>query len=630
MSDLPDISNVWGQTLRDLTSPEADVQRQNALLLQKQNRLADLQYQYQAALPAALGATMGGGSAPSGGGSDSDSGFGDVEVGSNAHGSQPASASDESSGVSLNPAASLHNFQARYAPIPSSIPYSPQEQQALAMAALSKNQEAVDLIKARHQMQIDGINQSRATQAQQHYNGLVGIATAPDGRALDALALMDPKQAERLRGMGLSDNQVRNYAAQMAGQLHVGAQLGVEFKDDGTARDKATGRDIPGYDAAVGLGPKERVELTKASTERVDGYVDGVAAKVPRYKSEGYDTPAAWVQDHAQMAAKLQAGLPVGSPAAAAPVTAAGATSPQVPNSAPQATSSAGAAPTVPWLRPQPTAQPAPASNQAQQKPWKQPQGPLQDWRTLNADPKVFSDPEFRLQTPKIPAGQAMPPAVQDEQKAIAKSRTDLLQEQSDNTKAAGQALRYYSLATDVLNTGNVTTGWSQEHINGMAAALQQVGIPTAWLGDPAKSAELVKALTNAGLNNIKATFGKTTQNEVFLQLSHASPNADMPLPALRRLINDQTQNLIYDIHSSDRANKYLAAGNDPRKFDTWNQRYFPREKDAVTPQPSNSNKPPQAAAVKPDSGGFIPGRLYPGANGAKARYMGNGQWQVQ
>jgi hypothetical protein len=407
---------------------------------------------------------------------------------------------------------------------------------------------------------------------------------------------------------------------------------------------------VPGYDAAVGLSAKDRAsvitELQKPTTINTNGVPSTVPAwqamrgpngrpftsiddavqattamanthnladprdvvhvathlangvpfsdmpAPPSYTSTG--TADQWPQHKADALAPAQPGAPGPTPGTAPP----GA---QAPGS-----TSSGASAVARLYSGSLGQQPAPVAPGAT-APAPQSRGPAPSATAPNPQAvlaqippeqrQAYSDPAYQLpsQGPVRP-GVGVAPEVQQTRNDVAKAASTLLDDQSANAKAAGAALRYYALAKDVLDSGNVTTGWSQEKLNQTASALQQFGIKTSMLGDPSKSAELVKALTNAGLQNLKTVYGaRITQSEVFLNLQHANPAADMPLPALQRLIGDQVDNLKYDLATAQRARPYLATGNDPRSFDDWNQKHFPREQLAVTPQ---------AGGAQPSGGG--------------------------
>jgi len=625
MADIPDYTGVLQQTLannaqimRDNFSPAADLTRAQTADQNIKNQVASLQLEYMKQLPTALANLSG--QSPSNG--------------------NDALSGDSDSGHDVSGTA-MQTLQARYAPLPMTT-LSPSEMQAATLANLSGQPQLADLIKTQHTQKIDAANQQRAALARRQYNDFYGIATAPEGQALNVLSLTDPDAAKRLGDAGASDDDVRAWASKLAGQLHVAARLPVEYDKGGIAVDKDTQQEIPGFDHSIGLTADQRAQILKDSNAQVKVDLPDGSTKTmfqwqadnllqgTRYQS-GNDRLSAFV-DHANDLRNGRFGAP---PAASSPTPVGRLFAGQGgPSAAPQSGSPpAPAAPTAP--RPQPT--PAQTPQQQNSNAWRQPRNATEDWRALNANPQVWRDPDFQLRAPSGAPGQSATPGALQEQKNIADSKSDLLKQQGDNAKAAGQALRYYSLAADVLNSGGVTTGWGQHHIAQFSSALQQIGIPTSWLGDPSKSAELVKALTNAGLQDLKSTYGtKVTQNEVFLNLEHANPNADMPLPALRQLINDQTQNLIYTVHSAQRVGKYLAAGNDPRSFDNWNQKYFPREIEAGPQQSGGGQSSAPAPAprrlgtsAQPDSSGFVVGRTYRDkATGRTAVYQGNGAWQ--
>lgn len=464
----------------------------------------------------------------------------------------------------LNESGARQHVFSQFAPMPDV--WTPQEQQARVMAAMSGVPGAVDAVKSQHDTRISSINAARTKAAQQQYNDLYAVATAPEGRALDALSLVDPQNAERLRSAGVSDDNVRDHAERLAGITHSVAGLPVEYRSDGVAVDKTTQQPVPGYDTATGLSASNRADLVKAAeTMTTVKQSDGSEKNEPQWQADGAPSLEAWVARAGQVATSRGV-----SPAAV--VAGAAAARAQQP----------------PAAAPAPAAVP-PATPAAQ-----------------NPAMKPYMDADYKLPNPAVRTGVSATPGEVTEQQAVAKSRSDLLEEQSDNAKAAGQALRYYTLAQKIINSGGAITGWRADEISQAKMALQQFGIDTSMFGDPSKTSELVKQLTNAGLQNLRSTFGaRIAQSEVFLNLNKASPSANMPLPAIRQLINDQVDNLHYDVATAVRANRYVSTGNDPRKFETWNQQYFPREKVAVDQGGGNGGN--QSA---PSGGGSAPVRV--------------------
>jgi hypothetical protein len=631
MADWTDLIAENNAASSPETTARTGLLNQQTVLMQQQaqeaamkNRILSLQLQYQQALPRALAASMSGsGSQTPTAGEDSgfsevqtpepgseDSGFSEVqtpEPGSNASGSSPAAGD-----ITLNPAAAVMHMQARYAPVPAGV-YTPAEQSTMAMAALSGNPATVDLVKQQHQMRVDAINQTRAKAAQQQYNDLYAITTAPEGRAFDALSLVDPDEAARLKQAGATDDDVRHFAAKLAGALHVGAQLPVEYRKDGVAVDKTSQQEVPGYDTAVGLGPDERVALTKAATENVDTFENGAAAKKPRWQVEGASSASDWIQQHATLAQTMSAGLPSpsGAPNAAVQFFNGGAVPP------------AGAPP--PQQQQAPQGGQAPIGPPSTQRPPQQPALPS----PAPVDPvmrQALSDTSYRLSTPTIPRGQSATPAQGDQQKATVAARTDLLKDSADATSSAAQSLQYLQAAKAVMATQSKSApaGLSAPAQAIVSRAADALGIG----GDYAtRYQELAKYLGNSALASAKQTYGaRMTQSEVGLQLNELSPSTKMTDAAINDLLDTNVRNAQYTIATARRVRPYLTAGNDPQSFAEFNEQYFPRAQTVNGPTPSASLRGDRTGAD--NNGGFVVGRRYRDAQGRTAVYMANGQWQ--
>jgi hypothetical protein len=291
MADLSDYTSLLGQTLRDL-GPEGDLLRQQTVGASIDNRTKALQLQYLQQLPGALASSSGGASASPDGSGAGSSLPNSADPEDWAH-ITPGQDTDSDHGV--NGVALTQHLQARYAPLPVKV-YTQPEWNAMNVASAAGKPEVAKMIADRHQMQVDAINQQRTTGAQQKYNDLFGVLTAPDGRSLDALSLVDPDAAKQMQAQGASDTDVRHFAAQMAGALHIAARLPAEVrKEDGVAVDATTKQPIPGYNLAVGLGPEQLSALMKEATKltTIKG-PDGRDIQVPTWKAEGADSASDW------------------------------------------------------------------------------------------------------------------------------------------------------------------------------------------------------------------------------------------------------------------------------------------------------------------------------------------------
>jgi hypothetical protein len=582
MADISDVETA----LNSQFSPQADFMRQQSIGASIDNRTKALQLQYLQQLPDALAASSSGGGAGSGGtGASSLPNSSDPEDWAHITPGQ-----DTDSGLGVNGPAMTQHLQANYAPIPGKV-YSSAEWNAMNAASMAGKPEMAKMIADRHQMQIDAVNQQRLNGAQQKYNNLFGVVTAPEGRALDALSLVDPDAANQLKTSEASDTDVRHFAAQMSGALHTAARMPTEYrKEDGVAVDAATKQPIPGYNLAVGLGPEQISALKKEATKLITTKVDGRDVQVPTWKGEGADSADGWVQQHANVAYQARHGVaPVGG------VDSAGG---------PSGGMAAPAGSSPPWAnpgasgnanpQPQPGAQPGNNPPQAQQAPRPSPQQPAPLDPALKT---ALSDNTYRVKMPTVPKGGSLLPDEQKERDNIVESRNSLLQDSSEATQAAAQSLTYNKAAKAIMDSKGATVG---AYGGLMSQASKYLPLGNV---DATNYQEVAKYLGNAALAAAKGTYGaKMTQSEVGLQLNELSPSTHMTADAINDLLGENIRNAQYTVDSGKRAEKFLAAGNDPRRFKVWNEKYFPQAQsvNAHSDSKSDSSVPPKGTGAAP------------------------------
>ena len=490
---------------------------------------------------------------------------------------------------SLNEAAARQHLFQKYSPIPDV--WTPQEQSMRAQAALSGLPGAVDAVKAQHDARIQAMNGVRTKGAQQEYNGLYGVVTAPEGRAMDALSLVEPDAAARLQAAGVTDDQVRQHASQMAGLTHSIGQLPVEYRKDGVAVDKTTQQQVPGYDDAVGLSAENRADLVKAASSIVtQKNSDGSESNVPQWKADGASSLESWVSHAGSIA------------------TARGASPTQV--------TSAGAVPAPTGNRPAPNAQPpvspAPAANQ-----------PTLDVSKV-ADPTLraaLGDKEFNLPTPKVVQGTSATPAALDQQKATVAARTDLLKDLSETTSTASQSLGYAKAAQAILSSKGAPSTGMPGYIKN---ALSQ------WTGgviDSSNYQEAAKYLGNLALQGAKGNYGsKMTGGEVMMQKDELAASTHMNPDAINNILGRNIRDAQYAIDTANRVRPYLATGKDPQQFTEWNQKYYPRDKIV-----NGDSAPPAKTPGKtqPPAGGATEGATSTSKSGKPIVFKA-GHWQYQ
>jgi hypothetical protein len=569
---------------------------------------------------------------------------------SNAEGSGVATGDDgPGSGHQLNTAGAIAKAQQAYAPVlPNS--YTPAEIQALKIATPAGNDAAVKFIQSQHSMKVDSANAAIQQRAQQEYNGLTGVVSAPDGRAMDALSLVEPGAAARLQADGATDAEVRQWATQLTPIVHRAARLPVEYGTDGAARDANTKEKIPGFDDYVGLSAQQRADLAKQATEKVDVIVHGSAEKQPRWQAEGADSAQDWLSQHVDMAEALRHGTgPAAAQVTPAPAVqmfrgpgnvAPNAGSPALPQTLPPgAVPGSSAGPTVPVQRP--TLQgpvPTPAQQQAPRQvpqPGQGPQTPQQQLPT-NHPPIGYDFSEAPAKPAYLDTGNRMPNEAEKAQTTdYVKAQTSLLQDANqsveENQRALTESARMLSLLPNAkVGPGSafvakVQNAWSM--LTGAQAADMIESNSTAYnllakkLGQSALSEQLTKLKSEGAQVRLGA-------QESGLILNTLSASPEMGKGAIDQLLRWQIAESDYSLHKAQAVRPYLAAGKDATQFDTWYGGRYPMQSNV----PTGIQKPPAStpnASSKPDAGGFVVGKTYRDSkSGQTATYKGNGQWQ--
>lgn len=471
-------------------------------------------------------------------------GGGQPPAGATTPGANQSDAAAEQSGMQLNAQAARQHLFNSFSPVPDV--WTPEEQSMRAQAALSGMPGAVDAVKAQHDARITAINGTRTKGAQQEYNNLYGVITAPDGRALDALSLVDPDTAARFKAAGLDDAEVRQHAESLAGMTHSVAQLPVEYRKDGVAVDKTTQQEVPGYDQAVGLSAENRADLVKAASGIVDQpNSDGSTSKVPQWKADGASSLESWVSKAGQIATAHG----VSGANAAAAVTAAPRPTAVPTQDSPKpviAAAAKAAAPGDPVLR------------------------------------DALADKDFKLATTPVTSGTSATPGALDQQKATVAARTDLLKDSSEATNNAAQALAYAKAAKALLESKGAP-------MTGLPGAVKNA--LSHWTGgviDSSNYQEAAKYLGNLALQGAKVNYGShMTGGEVGMQKDELSANVHMNPDAIGNILDRNIRDAQYVLDTAKRTRPFLATGGDPQQFSEWNQRYYPRDKsvnEAVSP----------------------------------------------
>ncbi len=472
-----------------------------------------------------------------------------------------------------------------------------QAQKAVQMAAMTGNtglvagaKANVDNIVQNHKIRIDNATAQAQLSASNGYDASVAISTAPPGTALKVLAKLKSDggdgqtgadAAAKIQAMAdrnhwtpeQTDQYVRSYADAAGNALHRWSGRDIEVGTDGVSYDKQTHQPVLGANP-VGLSADQKAQLvTKWSDPQEITNSDGSKTKIPLWKVNGFPSLEVAVntdgKKQQQAAAQASGAAPGGAPGAPA-----GGTPATPASAAPAGGGKPGA---------------APAAN-----------GAIPGSNAQTTDPQLkaaLGDQNFRTATPPVKANSSPSTAQQAQMDATAAARKTLLTDSQDATKTASQGLQYLQSAKAVMASGGNVTGLGAGGKADVSRALASLGLTD---GDYATHyQEVAKYLGNAALQNAKATYGaRMTQSEVGLQLNELSPSVKMTDTAVNDLLDQNIKSSQYTIDSAKRAPKYLAAGNDPQRFDEWNQQYYDRSAAVNGPPPpaGMTRKPNQAA----------------------------------
>lgn len=440
--------------------------------------------------------------------------------------------------------------------------FTPQEQAQFSAAiplAIGGDHGMLDAVKAQHDQRVQTQTANSQNQAQQAFDKMYAVNTAPAGTNFTALKGAYPAAADHLAKIHdvdpdhldkitpaqqkELDDSAKKYSSMLHDSLFQYTGDKLEDKNGVTVNSRTGLRTVGGQ--TQGLTPAQWADKYKEATT-LDSVPDpngGPEIKIAHWRAQGFPNAAAYVRGTSGNAANAP-GAPAATPGATTvgggdqPVSGAGAgTTPNVP------ASQAGSAP--------PTAS------------------------SLTQDPvlrKALADPEFNLPKPAAtPAGGFAGMGKQQEE--TLKARTDILKDSQDATQAAALSNQYMLAAKQILDSKTVpTTGPFGKLLAQASAALPGQHV------DATNYQEVAKYLGNAALAQAKGIYGsRMTQSEVGLQLNELSPSVHMTDEAVRNLLDTNIASSKYTIDSAHRVRQYLTGGKDPQQFSTWNEKYFPR-----------------------------------------------------
>lgn len=434
---------------------------------------------------------------------------------------------------------------------------TPQEQKSLLMGAMSGDKGLLDYATQQRDLGVQSRMAVSQKNANDLYDTMTAVTSAPDGLALEALTRIAPGTAKQIRQTisdpEKEDSAAREYATHMAAAVHQYSGRPVEADTGGVYRDKVTGNPVPGLPQAAPSREQIAQLVAKAQERIAIPDAEGHIHNIPLWQVAGASSPEAWALKAAQAGAVP--GMPgptiTGGPKAAA-IDAINTAAAATKQNAPQPSST----------------------------------DPVMD--------KALKDTSYDLPAPKSGLGVSQSPAELEEQKNIVSARRDLYAGAQHTIRQGAQAMTYLQAAQDILDSKGATTGkWS--------SVLAQAGkwVPGAQFNATTNYQELAKYLGNAALNSANASGNPNhTEGEVELQLHELSPDPSMNDAAVRDMIQKNMANAQYAIDSNRRARTYLAAGKDPRAFADWNQTYWPQQEKVNAPPAAKEKAAPAAKAM--------------------------------
>lgn len=428
---------------------------------------------------------------------------------------------------------------------------TPQEVQDIIRAGLINDPGLLEAAKAKRDFGIQQRTAQSQYDANNLYDAMTSVANAPTGQALNALEALAPQTAARIRKMipdGVEeDAAARAYAAHVGGAVHQYSGRKVVPRADGKYVDEVTGQPVVGVEKA-GLSEQQWAELAKSGAEKITvKRSDGSEVEVPRWQAPGSNASSLsqWVMQMAARGGEAGAQTTVGG--------------------APKAAATAAATKAATVAQKNVSAAPAKST------------GPMTPVQTALADKSFRDENAPGVAAPRTGVSQStVGKGLSD---TYVTQRRDVQQTMSENASAAAQALQNFGAAKAIIGAPDGS------HINSISGIPGKVIQELARLGydtDTAdKRAEAAKYLTNGALQGLKQTYGaKPAMFDVKVNLEQAFPDIkDMPLGAVRNLIDSQIRQAEYIRDSANRGSQYLAAGNRPMDFNSWNEKYFPRAK---------------------------------------------------
>lgn len=164
---------------------------------------------------------------------------------------------------------------------------------------------------------------------------------------------------------------------------------------------------------------------------------------------------------------------------------------------------------------------------------------------------------------------------------AQAEMATKLQEKFGEEATANGQRMALNNQALEMLDKSDTGTG-AASLADVKKVLVTRFGIPeSSFENTPSATAILQKDLMNAAVQKAKQSYGqRMTQMEVTQMLSKGAPNVDMTKAAIKYLLDADNATMKYGIQRSADIGRYIQAGGDPHRFESWYANNFPATND--------------------------------------------------
>jgi hypothetical protein len=488
-------------------------------------------------------------------------------------------------------------------------PVTQQDMQRMGAASITGDPQLIANAALQREQRVASQTAVKQQGAQNMFEVMHAVGEGGDN-AFAMLQSSAPQTAAKLKARfpdGADENEEAvRYANHVAQNVHQYTGREIETLPDGTRADKITGMSIPNERSTLSVDQATTQALKwSARVDVPDG--QGHMVNVPLWQKAGFPSAqAAAMQDLSNQghpgAQSTVSGVPKADVTDKLDTALA-----KVGKSQTAATSNTTAAQPIVTAAP---GNPSPVDPQ------------------MNA---AMADKTYRFAGPQTPPNATRSPDEQKVYDETAAARQTLKGDSDNDTKAAASSLTYLKAAKQIMDTQGSDMG----ALNQAKAQIEkwfpgQMNATTSYQ-------EVAKYLGNAALANARGIYGpRMSQMEVRLQKDELSPSPGMNADAINNMLNNNMRLNQYKLDSARRVGAYNVVGNDPTRFGTWNEQYFPQAKYVnASPAATAATKAPTTynglttGAAPPAPGGAVEGAKSTSKSGKPMMFQ-NGHWQYQ